>query len=206
MRQKNLRASTRSCATLSTISCRALLTGKAHTFMHSSPGLPSLPSVLAATMQHAINVIGFNWFGSPALTELETLCMDWLGRALHLPEVFLSGGEGGGFIQASASDAVLVCVFAAREHALWHGFGTGLLEQDDHENSTPWELPSSPRSIPWRCGLLSAYMSDQTHSSVPLNSLVSTPIMFVCCRHEIVWINAERWFTTHWRRTCWKTR
>lgn len=38
---------------------------------------------------------------SPACTELETVMMDWLGKMLQLPAVFLAGeaGEGGGVIQ-----------------------------------------------------------------------------------------------------------
>ena len=36
---------------------------------------------------------------SPACTELEVVMMDWLGKALQLPEQFLSGGKGGGVIQ-----------------------------------------------------------------------------------------------------------
>ena len=33
-----------------------------------------------------LNVMGFSWIASPACTELETLVLDWLGRALGLPE------------------------------------------------------------------------------------------------------------------------
>ena len=36
---------------------------------------------------------------SPAYTELEVVMMDWLCKALDLPEQFLSGGKGGGVIQ-----------------------------------------------------------------------------------------------------------
>jgi glutamate/tyrosine decarboxylase-like PLP-dependent enzyme len=43
--------------------------------------------------------------------------MDWLGKFMNLPEHFLPSGEGngGGIIQGSASESILVAVLAARE-------------------------------------------------------------------------------------------
>ena len=38
---------------------------------------------------------------SPAYTELEVAMMDWLAKALNLPDEFLSKGKGGGVIQVS---------------------------------------------------------------------------------------------------------
>ena len=43
---------------------------------------------------------------------------DQLARAVGLPEVFLSDGEGGGVIQGSASEGTLVGLLAARTRAL----------------------------------------------------------------------------------------
>lgn len=43
---------------------------------------------------------------------------DQLARAVGLPDVFLSGGEGGGVIQGSASEGTLVGLLAARTRAL----------------------------------------------------------------------------------------
>lgn len=40
------------------------------------------------------NVIGFSWITSPACTELETIVMDWLAKALHLPKFYLSETTG----------------------------------------------------------------------------------------------------------------
>lgn len=42
--------------------------------------------------------------------------MDWLGKLINLPPVFLacSGGKGGGVIQGTASEAMLVALLAAR--------------------------------------------------------------------------------------------
>lgn len=43
--------------------------------------------------------------------------MDWIGKFLNLPEHFLpsGNGNGGGIIQGSASESILVAVLAARE-------------------------------------------------------------------------------------------
>ena len=57
----------------------------------------------------------FNWICSPAVTELETIVLDWLARILNLPACFLSEGEGGGVIQGSASEATVTVMVAARE-------------------------------------------------------------------------------------------
>lgn len=43
---------------------------------------------------------------------------DQLARAVGLPDVFLSDGEGGGVIQGSASEGTLVGLLAARTRAL----------------------------------------------------------------------------------------
>lgn len=57
---------------------------------------------------------------SPACTELEVILMDWLGKFLDLPPAFLncSEGPGGGVIQGSASEAILVAVLTAREQTV----------------------------------------------------------------------------------------
>ncbi|KAJ3114307.1 hypothetical protein HDU96_002272 [Phlyctochytrium bullatum] len=60
----------------------------------------------------------FNWQTSPACTELETVVLDWMGKAVGLDESFLSKGDGGGVIQGTASEAVAVAVIAARKRML----------------------------------------------------------------------------------------
>lgn len=57
---------------------------------------------------------------SPACTELEVVMMDWLGQMLGLPEPFLarSGGEGGGVIQGTASEATLVALLGAKARTM----------------------------------------------------------------------------------------
>eukprot|EP00249_Psilotum_nudum_P018946 c27032_g1_i2 orf=156-1640(+) len=78
----------------------------------------STAGILGEMLSAGLNVIGFSWITSPASTELETIVLDWLGKLLGLPQVFLSGGEGGGVIQGTASEAVLVTLLAARTKAL----------------------------------------------------------------------------------------
>jgi aromatic-L-amino-acid/L-tryptophan decarboxylase len=52
------------------------------------------------------------------LISVETVVLDWLANALGLPKTFLSTGHGGGVIQGSASEAVVVVVVAARDRYL----------------------------------------------------------------------------------------
>ena len=87
---------------------------------------------------------------SPAVTELEVVMMDWLGKLLDLPPVFLacSGSQGGGVIQGTASEAVLVALLAARSKKL--------LEMKTKDAQLDEKLTAS-RFI--------AYSSDQSHSA-----------------------------------------
>ncbi|KAJ7977162.1 Tyrosine decarboxylase [Quillaja saponaria] len=65
-----------------------------------------------------LNIVGFSWITSPAATELEMIVLDWLAKALNLPDDFHSTGQGGGVIQGTASEAVLVVLLAARDKIL----------------------------------------------------------------------------------------
>ncbi|XP_067625550.1 3,4-dihydroxyphenylacetaldehyde synthase 2-like [Eurosta solidaginis] len=80
----------------------------------------SYPSIVGEMLSTGFSVIGFNWLASPACTELEVVVMDWLAKFFKLPAHFLHStkGPGGGVIQGSASEAVLVAVMAAREQAV----------------------------------------------------------------------------------------
>jgi aromatic-L-amino-acid decarboxylase len=75
----------------------------------------SFPAMLGDMYSGAFNAAAFNWICSPAVTELETVVMDWLVKLLGLPECYLSEGEGGGIIQGTASEVVVTAVVAARE-------------------------------------------------------------------------------------------
>ncbi|KAJ1676079.1 hypothetical protein EV182_008929, partial [Spiromyces aspiralis] len=102
----------------------------------------SLPSLLGDMLSSMINCIGFNWICSPACTELETIVLDWLGKAFGLDESFLatrsdgSSGSGGGVIQGSASEAHIVAMLAARERMLNILRDQGLSEEEVASAST----------------------------------------------------------------------
>ncbi len=79
------------------------------------PSSVTWPSILGEIYSAALTVPAFNWQCSPAVTELETIVLDWMAGLLHLPESFLSRGEGGGVIQGSASESIVTVMVAARE-------------------------------------------------------------------------------------------
>ncbi|OTF84103.1 aromatic-L-amino-acid decarboxylase-like protein, partial [Euroglyphus maynei] len=82
------------------------------------PAGNSYPSILADMISDGIGCVGFSWAASPACTELEIIMLDWVGKMIGLPEQFLCfsnhASRGGGVIQGSASDCVLVSLLAAR--------------------------------------------------------------------------------------------
>ncbi|RUS88216.1 hypothetical protein EGW08_004048, partial [Elysia chlorotica] len=80
----------------------------------------SFPALLGDMLVGALSSNSFSWASNPASTELEVSMMDWLGQMLNLPEEFLfsSGGKGGGVIQRTADDSVLVAIIAARAQAI----------------------------------------------------------------------------------------
>ncbi|XP_070560020.1 LOW QUALITY PROTEIN: aromatic-L-amino-acid decarboxylase-like [Ptychodera flava] len=85
------------------------------------PAGNSYPSILGDMLSDAIGCVGFSWAASPACTELETIIMDWFGKMINLPKQllpFTEGGKGGGVIQGSASECILVCLLSAREKAM----------------------------------------------------------------------------------------
>ncbi|KAK4103737.1 aromatic-L-amino-acid decarboxylase-like protein [Parathielavia hyrcaniae] len=97
------------------------------------PCATSYPSILGELYSAALSGACFNWVCSPAVTELETVVLDWLARMLALPPCFLSTGptRGGGVIQGSASEAVLTAMVAARDKYLRETVPADLLEGSD---------------------------------------------------------------------------
>ena len=82
------------------------------------PSNTSYSSILGELLSAGLGVQGMSWVTSPACTELETLMLDWMIELLDLPDRFRSTSEhGGGVIQGSASEAVLVAILAARWRA-----------------------------------------------------------------------------------------
>jgi aromatic-L-amino-acid decarboxylase len=78
----------------------------------------SFPSMLGDMYSGAFSAAGFNWISSPAVTELETIVMDWVAKLISLPRCFLNDGEGGGIIQGTASVVITTTVVAARERII----------------------------------------------------------------------------------------
>lgn len=68
----------------------------------------------------AFNAAAFNWICSPAVTELETIVMDWVCKLISLPDCYLSSSSngGGGIIQGTASEVIVTAVVAARERLI----------------------------------------------------------------------------------------
>ncbi|KAH8928509.1 hypothetical protein BT69DRAFT_1237026 [Atractiella rhizophila] len=82
------------------------------------PSNSSFESIVADMFAGAVSNPGFSWVASPACTELEVVMVDWVAKLLGLSPSFLSTSErGGGVIQGSASEALLVITVAARERA-----------------------------------------------------------------------------------------
>jgi len=84
------------------------------------PANASLPSVLGELLSAGFGAQGMLWATSPAVTELETVMMDWLIELCGLPSRFRSSGEGGGVLLDSASSAVLTALVAARHRTVGH--------------------------------------------------------------------------------------
>ncbi|XP_049866614.1 aromatic-L-amino-acid decarboxylase [Pectinophora gossypiella] len=89
-----------------------------HAYFPSGNGYPS---ILGDMLSDGIGCIGFSWAASPACTELEIIMLDWMGKAIGLPPSFLAleeGSKGGGVIEGSASECVLVSMLAARANGI----------------------------------------------------------------------------------------
>ena len=130
------------------------------------PALVTYPSMLGEIYSAAFTAPAFNWLCSPACTELETIVMDWVAKALRLPDCFLStsSGGGGGVIHGSASEAIVTVMVVARERYLRlkadeEGLGEGSKEREDR--------------ISYLRGKLVAVSSDQAHSSTQKGAIIA---------------------------------
>jgi aromatic-L-amino-acid decarboxylase len=103
---------------------RVIMPGLTHwqspKFMAFFPCNSSFPAMLGDMYSGAFNAAAFNWICSPAVTELETVMMDWVCKLIALPDCYLSSSEngGGGIIQGTASEVVVTAVVAARERLI----------------------------------------------------------------------------------------
>lgn len=116
------------------------------------PANSSFPGMLGELYSAAFTMPAFNWICSPAVTELETIVMDWMAKLLNLPDCYLSTGEGGGVIQGSASEAIVTVMVAARDKYLRET--TAHLSGEEKEDA-----------IAHKRSRLVALGSDQAHSS-----------------------------------------
>jgi aromatic-L-amino-acid/L-tryptophan decarboxylase len=98
------------------------------------------PGILGEMLAAALNVSAMTWRTSPAATELESVTLDWLRRALRLP------AELTGVVYDTASVGLLHALAAARE-----GLGIDARRRGLAGRS---ELPA-----------LRVYASEQAHSS-----------------------------------------
>ncbi|QDS76144.1 hypothetical protein FKW77_007227 [Venturia effusa] len=131
-------------------------------FMAFFPANSSYPGILGEMYSAAFTAPAFNWLCSPAVTELETVVMDWVAKALGLPSCFLSEGEGGGVIQGSISEATVTVLVGARERVLMrlteHLGKAGSKEVEDGKDALR--------------GRLVALGSEQAHSSTQKSALI----------------------------------
>ena len=124
------------------------------------PVCSSYPGILGELYSAAFNGPGFNWICSPAVTELETVVLDWLATLLNLPACYLSAGEGGGVIHGTASEAILTVMVAARERYL-----------DNKCAGLTGEEKATKKAI--IRGRLVALGSDQSHSCTEKAALIA---------------------------------
>ncbi|XP_051580796.1 histidine decarboxylase-like [Myxocyprinus asiaticus] len=125
------------------------------------PALTSWPSLLGDMLADAINCLGFTWASSPACTELEMCVLDWLCKALGLPDHYLHHhpqSNGGGILQSTVSECTLVALLAARKDRI-------LQMKSEFTHADTDESVLNSRLI--------VYASDQAHSSVEKAGLIA---------------------------------
>ncbi|KAI7209344.1 dopa decarboxylase-like protein [Hortaea werneckii] len=146
---------------------RTIMPGVTHwqspKFMAFFPASSTYPGILGEMWSAALTTPAFNWICSPAVTELETIVLDWLAQILGLPEAFMSKQEGGGVIQGSASEAIVTVMVAARERFV--------RRQLEREGITDEETVED-RSCELRSKLV-ALGSEQAHSSTKKAAIIA---------------------------------
>ena len=129
-------------------------------FMAFFPASSTYPGILGEMYSAAFTAPAFNWLCSPAVTELETVMMDWLAKLLALPECFMSNGEGGGVIQGSASETVVTTMVAARERII-------------KKRTSALEGVEQKQKVAELRGNLVALCSSQSHSSTQKAAIIA---------------------------------
>ncbi|KAK3013807.1 hypothetical protein RJ639_009733 [Escallonia herrerae] len=155
------------------------------------PSNSSIAGFLGEMLSAGINMVGFSWITSPAATELEMIVLDWLAGILKLPDEFLSTGHGGGVIQGTASEAVLVVLLAARDKVLRKvgkdSLGKLVVYSSDQTHSALQKACQIVGIHPENCRVLkSDTHCDYALSSESVNEAISSDIeaglipMFLC--------------------------
>jgi glutamate/tyrosine decarboxylase-like PLP-dependent enzyme len=125
------------------------------------PATSSIPAILSEMVISAIGSVGLQWSANPISTELECVVMDWIMEMLHAPSdsPFLhKSAKGGGIIQNTAGEALVVVMTAARVHK-----HLSLMSLDGKPPSRDQKEAVYHRDS----SSLVVYMSDQTHFSGP---------------------------------------
>lgn len=68
-----------------------------------------------------LSTVVSTWNSNPAGTELETVVLDWFGRAMSVPKNFLrlpNESKGGSVVLSSGSESILISMIAARSKAI----------------------------------------------------------------------------------------
>ncbi|KAL8938983.1 MAG: hypothetical protein Q9216_003609 [Gyalolechia sp. 2 TL-2023] len=102
------------------------------------------------------------------MPELETVVLDWMCSALHLPKSYLSTSPtgGGGVIQGSASEAIVTAMIAARERYVKEHMGSSNGDGSPRingEDEREWRLRSR----------LVALGSEMSHSSTQKATMIT---------------------------------
>jgi aromatic-L-amino-acid/L-tryptophan decarboxylase len=135
-------------------------------FMAFFPANFSFAGLLGDMYSTAFTCAAFNWLCSPAVTELETIVMDWVAEMVGLDDSFRSTrkngtkGTGGGVIQGSASEAVLTVMVAARERYL------NSLVPADADEEEKWRIRGEAY------GKLCVLISSEAHSCTEKAAMV----------------------------------
>lgn len=125
------------------------------------PAASSIPAILSEIVISAIGSVGLQWSANPISTELECVVMDWLMDMLHAPDdspFRHRSMRGGGIIQNTAGEALVVVMTAARVHKHMMLNGLKRDQLDENEREALYYQDASK---------LVVYMSDQTHFSGP---------------------------------------
>lgn len=108
----------------------------------------ALPAgILGDLLSTGLGVLGLSWQSSPALTEIETVVLDWVRQMTGLSEAWH------GVIQDTASSSTLVALICARERTTGYALTRGGLQAEPQP--------------------LTIYVSAQAHSSVEKAALLA---------------------------------